>query len=57
MVEKYALLVQKILVYPKKFLRNKFKSKRIDNILNEYDKKILEEYIKIEKMIDSELYK
>ena len=57
MVEKYALLVQKILVHPKKFLRNKFKSKRIDNILNEYDKKILEEYIKIEKMIDSELNK
>jgi len=57
MVEKYALLVQKILVYPKKYFVNKYKSKKVDNILKEYDKKILEEYIKIEKMIDSELYK
>jgi hypothetical protein len=57
MVEKYALLVQKIFVYPKRFLKNKFKSKEVDNILKEYDKKILEEYIKIEKMIDSELNK
>lgn len=57
MVEKYALLVQKILVYPKRFLENKYKSKKVNDLLKEYDKKILEEYKKIEKMIDEELNK
>ena len=55
MIEKYALLVQKILIYPKKKLEYKNKNKKINELIKEYDKKLLEEYIKIEKMIDEEL--
>ena len=58
MIEKYVLIINKLLVAPKKELekkKEKKNNKRIENLVKKYDKTLLDKYRYIEKMIDEEL--
>lgn len=58
MIEQYVLLIQKLLVIPKRNLEKKLEKKRnknIEKLVNKYDKVLLDKYKNIEKMIDEEL--
>lgn len=58
MIEQYVLLIQKLLVIPKRKLENKLEkkpNKDIEKVVKEYDKLLLDKYKKIEKMIEEEL--
>lgn len=58
MIEKYALIIQKLLATPKKELEKSLEekyNKKVEELVKKYDEILLDKYTYIEKMIDEEL--
>lgn len=55
-INEYAMLVKKLLEEPRNELINMNNSK-YDDLINKYDKELLEKYKNIEKMLDEEFKK